>query len=62
MTTATLTAIIHHTGMSELTRITKMPLMVFAFRKETAAQTDAKTDDDEILHTMGTAEGVFAQC
>ena len=48
--------------MSELTRITKMPLMVFAFRKETAAQTDAKTDDDEILHTMGTAEGVFAQC
>ena len=35
--------------------------MIFAFGEETTSQTNAQTDDDEVLHTMGTAEGVFTQ-
>ena len=61
MTAAALTPAVHHAGMSELTSIAKVPLMIFAFGEETTTQTDAQTDDDEVLHTMGTAEGVFTQ-
>jgi len=35
--------------------------MLFSFCEETAAYTNAQTDDDEILHTMSTAKRIFAK-
>ena len=62
MATAAVTAIVHHTGMSELTCIAEVTLMVSALRKEATAQAYTQTDDDEILHTMSTTKGVLTQC
>ena len=61
MTTATLTATIHDTGMAELTSISQMSLMLDSICKEATANTNTKTDDDEIAHTMGTAKGLFTK-
>ena len=47
--------------MTELSGITAMTTMFLAIREEAAADTNAQTDDDKILHTVGTAEGIFTQ-
>ena len=60
MAATTLASAIHHTGMAELAREAKMPLMLMALRENTAADADAQADDDEVLHAVGTAEGIFA--
>ena len=62
MATTTRTTSIHDTGMSELTCKPQMAHMVGPFCEETTAQTNAKANDDEVLHTVGTTKGIFSQC
>ena len=62
MSTATQTTIVDYTGMPKLAGISQMSHMVCPFSEETAAETYTKTDDDEVLHTMGTAESILTQC
>ena len=61
MTAAAETAVLFDTSMAELTGKTVVSEVFTVLREETASQTDAQRDDNEILHAVGRAEGIFAE-
>ena len=61
MAAAAFSSVVHHAGMSELPGIAVMTLMVAASGEEAAAQSHANAQHDEVLHTVGTAKGIFPE-